>query len=76
MVTLRPVLMDAYAPPPPYDGLVVMRPRPHFSGGFEDERARRIRLAREAGYVLIRARTYVLPDGRRVQSFRSDDVDD
>lgn len=77
VVTLRPDPAEAYAPPPRYRPVMIVRPEPGFSGPFEDDRARRIRLARESGYVLIRARTYRLPDGRRWQTFNpADDFDE
>ncbi|NEU11216.1 hypothetical protein G3T14_03625 [Methylobacterium sp. BTF04] len=56
-----------------------LMPAGGFGDLFEDDRARRIRQAREAGYLVVRSRTIVLPDGRRLQSYRpyqSDDSDD
>lgn len=76
MVAFRPVPMEAYGAPSHGDRVVVIRPGPVFVDRFVDDRARRMRLAREAGYTLIRSRTDPLPDGVRGRGFRPDDVDE
>lgn len=53
---------------------------PESSGPFvyEDDRARRIRQAQEAGYLVVRSRTVEFPDGRRLRTYRpyEEDSDD
>lgn len=44
--------------------------------GFEADRARRIRQAEEAGYLVVRSQTLVFPDGRHVRTYRPYDDDD
>ncbi|KQP92231.1 hypothetical protein [Methylobacterium sp. Leaf117] len=43
-----------------------------------DDRARRIRQAQEAGYLVVRSRSVEFPDGRRLRTYRpiEDDSDD
>ncbi|KQP56255.1 hypothetical protein ASF41_23160 [Methylobacterium sp. Leaf111] len=38
--------------------------------GYEDDRARRIRQAQEAGYLVVRSRSVEFPDGRRLRTYR------
>lgn len=79
VVTVRrpaPFAADAPAPRIRYGYAEAVPPEPDFGGTFEDDRSRRIREARAAGYILVRTRTRSLPDGRRVQSFRPYDRDD
>jgi hypothetical protein len=37
---------------------------------YEDDRARRIRQAQEAGYLVVRSRSVEFPDGRRLRTYR------
>jgi hypothetical protein len=37
---------------------------------YEDDRARRIRQAQEAGYLVVRSRSIEFPDGRRLRTYR------
>ncbi len=45
---------------------------------YEDDRARRIRQAQEAGYLVVRSRSVEFPDGRRLRTYRpyEEDGDD
>ncbi|MCJ2083753.1 hypothetical protein [Methylobacterium sp. J-090] len=63
----RPVAYGFIAPPPPPDAFR------------EDPRARRIRQAEAAGYLVVRRSTVAAPDGRLLYGYRpyeSDDFDD
>ncbi|KQP34951.1 hypothetical protein [Methylobacterium sp. Leaf100] len=60
----RPMRYGFIAPPPP-------------PGGFpEDPRARRIRQAEAAGYLVVRRSTVAAPDGRILYGYRPYDPDD
>jgi hypothetical protein len=68
----------AAAPPP--EGYVRYRPygRPYGSGpgygpGYADERFDRLSSAEAAGYLVVRRRTVLFPDGRALRVYRPDD---
>lgn len=62
--SVRPMRYGFIAPPPP-------------PGGFhEDPRARRIRQAEAAGYLVVRRSTVAAPDGRILYGYRPYDPDD
>jgi hypothetical protein len=73
VVTLRP---PAYARPAPMVSYgYTVEAAPARSLVYEDERAARIRQAREAGYLVVRSRSLEFPDGRRLRAYRSYDED-
>ncbi|MGU3361019.1 hypothetical protein ACLBWX_11850 [Methylobacterium sp. M6A4_1b] len=45
-------------------------PAPTGTFVYEDDRARRIRQAQEAGYLVVRSRSIEFPDGRRLRTYR------
>lgn len=66
----------AMAPPPPPQGYARYRPYgygPGYGPGVADERLDRLSSAEAAGYVVVRRRTVVFPDGRTLRVYRPDD---
>ncbi|WP_342109942.1 hypothetical protein [Methylobacterium sp. SI9] len=70
----------ALAPPPPPEGSMRFRPygRPYGYGpgygpGYADERFDRLSSAEAAGYLVVRRRTVLFPDGRALRVYRPDD---
>ncbi|KQP41327.1 hypothetical protein ASF49_18355 [Methylobacterium sp. Leaf104] len=55
-----PVIRYSYGVAPAATGMFV----------YEDDRARRIRQAQEAGYLVVRSRSIEFPDGRRLRTYR------
>lgn len=60
VTTRPPVIRYSYGVAPESTGPFV----------YEDDRARRIRQAQEAGYLVVRSRSVEFPDGRRLRTYR------
>jgi|GEM_PF-1050199 len=63
-------------PPPPPQGYARYRPYgygPGYDPGYADGRLDRLSSAEAAGYVVVRRRTVVFPDGRTLRVYRPDD---